>query len=56
MEVSYRPAYDWFRVECTRDEYQAIIDALVKNEREKRISTNDIDKMNKVLTSSVQTT
>jgi hypothetical protein len=35
MEVSYRPQQDWFRIECTRDEYQAVIDAL---QSEKRIS------------------
>jgi hypothetical protein len=58
MEISYRPTYNWFRIECTRDEYQAILDGLhlqLQNQNEKWISTNDIDKMNKVLASSLET-
>ena len=51
MELSYRPENDSFRIECSRSEYEAVLDALRMMVRhgELRISDNDLVMMDKML-------
>jgi hypothetical protein len=51
MELSYRPEYDSFRIDCSRSEYEAVLDALHMMVRhgELRISDDDLAMMDKML-------
>jgi hypothetical protein len=51
MELSYRPEYDSFRIECNRSEYEAVLEAVrwMVRHGEIRISDNDLAMMDKML-------
>jgi hypothetical protein len=51
MELSYRPEYDSFRIECNCSEYEAVLEAvrMMVRHGEIRISDNDLAMMDKML-------